>query len=114
MEVTNLSFRGPAETRIHCPSCIGTTEHRPRRPRLTVVVGFRCVEGIVVASDSQISAGPTRRWEQKVWAVDAGFAFGVAGAESTMHLLRDYLIGCRFGTTSASLRDTITAAVASI
>ncbi|MDO8612534.1 MAG: hypothetical protein Q7R32_06885 [Dehalococcoidia bacterium] len=83
---------------------------------MTVVVGFCCDEGIVIASDSQISAGATRRWDQKVWVVDnPGFAFGVAGVESTMHLLRDYLLGATFDTSDPrSIQSTITNAAVTV
>jgi len=63
-----------------------------------------------------MSAGATRRWEQKVWTVDnPGFAFGVAGVESTMHLLRDYLLNASFDTTAPHfVRNTIVNAVTAV
>lgn len=80
---------------------------------MTVVVGFCCDEGIVIASDSQMSGAATRRFEQKVWTVpDPGFAFGVAGTESTMHLLRDHFLKSRPDMTSVNaVRDMIVDAV---
>jgi 20S proteasome alpha/beta subunit len=76
---------------------------------LTIVVGFCCSEGIVIASDSQISLGATRRWEQKVWAVESsGIVFGLSGTESTMHLLRDFLANASFNVaTPALVRDKL-------
>ncbi len=59
---------------------------------MTVIAGLCCDAGLVIASDSQMSAGATRREEQKVWlSQDGQWAFGLAGAESSMHLLRDAL-----------------------
>ncbi len=56
-----------------------------------------------------MSLGATRRWEQKVWAVaKSGIVFGLAGSESTMHLLRDFLEGSSFNAATANtVRDRL-------
>lgn len=78
---------------------------------MTVVVGFNCDEGIVIASDSQMSLGFTKHTKQKVWA-SGNLAFGVSGAESTTDLLADYFMNSSFDTTTAqSIRTTIADAV---
>jgi len=75
---------------------------------LTVISGFRCADGAVLVSDSQISIGTVRRMEQKVWAAPSGFVFALAGAESSMHLLRDRLLATTFAATNQhELRDEI-------
>lgn len=55
---------------------------------MTLVVGLVASNGLVIASDSQISAATTRRFEQKVWAsADGSCVFGMSGDESTMQAL---------------------------
>ena len=57
---------------------------------MTVVIGISCDDGIVLASDSQMSSGYTQNPETKIWCGDDGsFAFGAAGAEAAFQRLRD-------------------------
>lgn len=76
---------------------------------MTVVAGLCSSGGVVVASDSQMSAGFVRRSEQKVWAgSDGSFVFGLAGAESSIHLLRDELLPLAVhGLTAGEIRQKI-------
>jgi 20S proteasome alpha/beta subunit len=80
---------------------------------LTVVVGFVCKDGIVIASDSELTAGFTKHPKQKVWIRSSpGLAFGVSGVESTTDLLIDYFVNATFDTGShAAVRATIAEAV---
>jgi 20S proteasome alpha/beta subunit len=76
---------------------------------VTLVVGLSCEEGIVLASDSQVSSGTTRSYGQKLWAVqEAGVVFGLSGAESTMQLLCEELLAITFSeSTLRSVRRTL-------
>lgn len=57
---------------------------------MTVVIALATDEGIVLASDSQMSAAYTQNPETKIWAGDDGsFAFGLSGAEPAFQRLRD-------------------------
>jgi 20S proteasome alpha/beta subunit len=69
---------------------------------VTLVLGLASNDGIVLASDSQVSQGLVRGYGKKVWAVEDGpFVFGLAGAESTMQRLEHVLRGLKFSTTDS-------------
>ena len=56
---------------------------------MTLVIGHLAKDGLVIASDSQMSIGPTSRPGQKIYISDDGtFGFGLAGDESSMQSLR--------------------------
>ncbi len=83
---------------------------------MTLVVGLTCEDGIVLASDSQVSAGTTRFSRQKVWAVsEAAFIFGLSGEESSLQLLEDELLTLRLEDQSLrTARRRLGAAVRSV
>lgn len=68
---------------------------------MTLIVGLKCEQGLILASDSQMSSGPTRRPGRKVFiSGDRDLAFALAGNESTM-----YLLGHALSSLSLAGRD---------
>jgi len=80
---------------------------------VTLVLGLISDEGLVLASDSQVSQGITKSTGRKLWAVPgAGFAFGLSGPASTIELLSDALTSGELTASDLpSLRRIITAIV---
>lgn len=75
---------------------------------MTLVIGLVADDGLVIASDSQMSMGTTQRSGRKVYlSSNNDFAFGLAGNEATMQSLRDALIFARLGEDSSTVREKL-------
>lgn len=75
---------------------------------MTLVIGLIADDGLVIASDSQMSMGPTQRSGQKVYvSSNNDFAFGLAGAEATMQSLRDALITAQLGENPSTVQKEL-------
>lgn len=80
---------------------------------MTLVLGLVARDSIVVASDSQMSAGSVRHMGQKVWAGAAGYIFGLAGDEATIVELSTQLLASPDIGPAAGGRPEIEAAAIS-
>ena len=77
---------------------------------MTLVIGLVATDGLVIASDSQMSMGPTSRPGQKVHISDDGaFSFGLSGEESSMQRLRAALAALELRETVEDVQDQLQA-----
>jgi 20S proteasome alpha/beta subunit len=73
----------------------------PRREKMTIGLGFRCSDGLVIASDTKESDGLTKRYVDKIYTVrDGDFSCALTAAgtadliEMFSHELRTQLTKC--------------------
>lgn len=72
---------------------------------MTLVIGLVASDGLVIASDSQMSMGATSRPGQKVYlSQDESFAFGLAGDGASMQLLQSALGSAQLGGEASEVR----------
>lgn len=75
---------------------------------MTLVIGLLAKDGLVIASDSQMSMGVTSRPGQKVFVSDdKTFAFGLAGDGASMQLLQASLGSANLGGDAAEVRQQL-------
>ncbi len=75
---------------------------------MTLVIGLIADDGLVIASDSQMSMGATQRSEQKVYLSSNGnFAFGLSGDEASMQSLSDALISAELSGSPSIVRKRL-------
>lgn len=75
---------------------------------MTLVIGLLSNEGLVIASDSQMSMGATSRPGQKVFVSDdMTFAFGLAGDGASMQLLQASLGSAKLAGQAAEVRQEL-------
>ena len=75
---------------------------------MTLVIGLIADDGLVIASDSQMSMGATQRSGDKVYlSSDSSFAFGLAGTEASMQSLCDALTFADLTGSSSDVRKKL-------
>lgn len=75
---------------------------------MTLVIGLIAGDGLVIASDSQVSMGATQRSGRKVYLSSSNsFAFGLAGAEAAVQSLTDALIFAELKGSPSSVREKL-------
>lgn len=80
---------------------------------MTLVIGLLATDGLVIASDSQMSMGATSRPGQKVYLSDnKNFAFGLAGDVASMQLLQAALGSAEIGGEVEQVRKQLQAIAA--
>src|ERR1019366_8249192 len=55
------------------------TQQRPRLSHVTLILGLRSSNGVVLAADSQRTEGPIRGTIPKIFAAPSGVVWGTAG-----------------------------------
>jgi len=55
---------------------------RQRQPKMTIALGFKCIDGIAILTDSLETDGATKRFVDKIWGYQVGREWGIAIASA--------------------------------